>query len=539
MIKKILIHTILLSVTGILNASVGLDYLNNLRTKTGLPAFTENTYLDTAAKNHADYMQTNTIYGHDEESANIGYTGDNSRERAVYAGYFSRVVSENISYGTATIQGSIDDLFSAIYHRFGFLNLSKDQVGIGISNNSLLYTYNMGNSILNDLCENNTYNGGSYYTNVCADSTKKIEASDYNSAADTIKSASNDLILWPSMNANDIPPVFYEETPDPLPSNSVSGYPVSVEFNSGSFSSAPTMVSFALKDASNTQLNDIVVMNHTNDPNTKFTSYQFALFPEKRLEWGSKHIAQLVYDHEGTQSTRTWCFSTRSLHGTTDKFYRIVNDTDSTLNAISGKSYALYVVPYDANDKLGSVSYSYTSDTPIVSYIDQNTISVKITGSTGSYAAFTFNNGQKIKLTIADSDTATVPAKEVCDTSTNTDTDGDGTPDIYDTDDDNDGVADASDAFPLDASESIDTDHDSIGNNADSDDDNDGISDVDEVANGLDPLNASDSQADFDGDGFSNTIEISVGTDIRNINSKPTWAPIMMGELLMFVPAAP
>ncbi|MGC1442580.1 MAG: Ig domain-containing protein, partial [Burkholderiaceae bacterium] len=64
------------------------------------------------------------------------------------------------------------------------------------------------------------------------------------------------------------------------------------------------------------------------------------------------------------------------------------------------------------------------------------------------------------------------------------DTDGDGLPDITDPDDDNDGVDDAQDAFPLNASESVDTDGDGIGNNADPDDDNDGVADVDD----LDPL---------------------------------------------------
>lgn len=47
-----------------------------------------------------------------------------------------------------------------------------------------------------------------------------------------------------------------------------------------------------------------------------------------------------------------------------------------------------------------------------------------------------------------------------------------------DDDDDNDGVLDDLDIFPLDASESIDTDVDGLGNNADSDDDNDGVLDV-------------------------------------------------------------
>ena len=48
-------------------------------------------------------------------------------------------------------------------------------------------------------------------------------------------------------------------------------------------------------------------------------------------------------------------------------------------------------------------------------------------------------------------------------------------------DDDDDGVANANDAFPQDPDESVDTDGDGIGNNADTDDDNDGVPDTDDA----------------------------------------------------------
>jgi hypothetical protein len=90
------------------------------------------------------------------------------------------------------------------------------------------------------------------------------------------------------------------------------------------------------------------------------------------------------------------------------------------------------------------------------------------------------------------------------------DTDQDGTGNNTDTDDDNDGVADTSDLFPLDTTESIDTDLDGIGNNADTDDDNDGVLDTYEVVNGTNPL-----LQDTDGDGAidSNTSTSVVGGD--------------------------
>jgi len=76
------------------------------------------------------------------------------------------------------------------------------------------------------------------------------------------------------------------------------------------------------------------------------------------------------------------------------------------------------------------------------------------------------------------------------------DIDRDGQPNHLDADDDNDGVPDDRDAFPLDPSEWADEDGDGIGDNLDADDDGDGTPD-DENNNGI----PDHEEMDFDGDG--------------------------------------
>jgi hypothetical protein len=77
------------------------------------------------------------------------------------------------------------------------------------------------------------------------------------------------------------------------------------------------------------------------------------------------------------------------------------------------------------------------------------------------------------------------------------DIDRDGVPNNLDADDDNDGVPDVEDAFPLDPEEWEDKDSDWIGDNLDADDDADGIGD-DQNKNGIPDYE----ELDIDGDGF-------------------------------------
>ena len=88
------------------------------------------------------------------------------------------------------------------------------------------------------------------------------------------------------------------------------------------------------------------------------------------------------------------------------------------------------------------------------------------------------------------------------------DTDGDGTPDVNDTDDDNDGVLDSQDAFPLNKAESLDTDGDGIGNNVDTDDDSDGVPDTKDLF----PLDKNEF-ADFDLDGIGDNADLDDDAD--------------------------
>ena len=87
------------------------------------------------------------------------------------------------------------------------------------------------------------------------------------------------------------------------------------------------------------------------------------------------------------------------------------------------------------------------------------------------------------------------------------DNDGDYICDIVDTDDDNDGVPDSLDAFPIDETEAADNDGDGLGEAVDDDDDNDGWTDVDEASCLTDPLNTMEVPTDNDRDGECDLVD--------------------------------
>ena len=68
----------------------------------------------------------------------------------------------------------------------------------------------------------------------------------------------------------------------------------------------------------------------------------------------------------------------------------------------------------------------------------------------------------------------------------------------------------------------VDTDSDGIEDNVDTDDDNDGMPDAFELAQGFNPLDATDVDSDADNDGYTNVVEYQASTDPNDAQSLPT-----------------
>lgn len=382
----------------------GLEYLNQMREATGMTTYKQNTILDTAAQNHANYLLLNNYSGgHYESSNDSGYTGYAPSDRALYAGYQTGV-GENLTYASAgeSVQSSIDGLFAAIYHRIGFLGFSWDEVGIGASNGQIHHVFNMGDSNVNNLCQGSSYTGGGYYNICSANPDFVVEADAYDQAVNANKASNPAVVLWPAENQQDIPPVFFEESPDPLPDYSVSGYPVSLHFNDYYVSSV-SLQSLELYDSQGNALTNIRMLDESSDPNSRFSAYDFTLFPLERLDWGTTYTAKASYTVDGVNIDKEWSFTTK----TPEYPYYVVSNSGQTLEVQSGQTYAFYIPPQNAYDDgsgwSSSMDGGFSFDDK--GYVDHNTPYFKVSGATGLQARITAGN-TVFTLIISDTDSA-------------------------------------------------------------------------------------------------------------------------------------
>ena len=111
------------------------DLLNAERQKCGFGLLAQSTKLDAAAAAHSNYQIQNNTSGHPETQGISGFTGVNSRARAIFQGYEGNRVGEDIAFELSGLE-SMRVLFSGPYHLTGLVD-SALEVGISFKSSSL------------------------------------------------------------------------------------------------------------------------------------------------------------------------------------------------------------------------------------------------------------------------------------------------------------------------------------------------------------------------------------------------------------------
>jgi len=373
-----------------------IQKLNRIREATGLPPFALNSTLSKAAQAHADYLVIHHTSSHNEQPSKKGFSGKSPMERAARAGYGAKFVGENLSTKNHDAENSVDGLLSAIYHRFGFLNPLFDEIGAGIAQekkdpDNSAFVYLMGNSEIEKLCKDRSFSGkGSYVYKVCRNPGHRIEARAYRRAKMIVRSLSPDIIKYPYDNQQNVPPAFYDETPDPLPGYDVSGFPISIEFNHAQ-KCRIKLLSFKLYKKQQ-ELRDVLLLDKGSDPHHKLSRCQYALLPLKRLDYDTLYTVKVKYLKKGKLRTLKWSFRTLVPSA---RLITIRNPkADMVLEA--GKSYWLYFEPQNPHDLLGTMQFP--SDIS-VNFPDNNTMQINIPAQkTGDFEIK--GSGREIKIKI-------------------------------------------------------------------------------------------------------------------------------------------
>jgi hypothetical protein len=350
------------------------SYLNHIRTEMGMQRLSHNPHLQSAAKAHATYLVSNNAHGHEEREGAKDFVAQSVVERAFFFDYDSGMVSENLSTQNHNARSSVDGLFSAIYHRFGFLSPDISEVGVGITqdksdSDKSAFVYLMGNSDLNALCSGKSFSGSSKYWKGCRETSQRIKDKDFTEAVNSSKRNNPAIILYPYDGQKEVPPAFYAEIPDPLPDHEVSGFPVSVEFNDYFFKEID-LISFNINNETGDRV-EVLLMDSDTDPHQRFTANQFTIFPLKRLEYNHTYRAELLYETKGTNKTITWHFSTKQI---LEKLF-IIGENSEMLTIEAKRSYVIYFQPLHAHDLIKDMLFPVDVD---VQFLDNNTIKLTV-----------------------------------------------------------------------------------------------------------------------------------------------------------------
>ncbi len=369
-------------------------YLNSIRQDAGLIKFKSNKKLDKAAASHAKYLFRQQKNGHYEKKGWKGYTGKTPSDRVIRAGYDSKAVMENVTVNTKTYHNSIDVLFAAIYHRFVFLNFDKNEIGIGSASTkkkrrvTSSFVYNIGSSEVTELCKGYylKQNGFFYMQNLCKESSITVPEYLFQEKQNEIRLKNSQMVFYPYPDAQNIPPVFYTESPHPLPGSKVSGYPVSVQFNPASFINVK-LKKFRLFDAEGKEIKKTKILTYRNDKHHRFTKLQFALMPLKRLEYGMTYRVEFEAVADGKRVKKRWKFTTKKPKGT---LYKITKKK-TTLKVKRGEKIVLYFEPVSNKDILGRIR---VTGKLVTTYLDQNTLLVTLPNKRSS-RGYTLKAGKK------------------------------------------------------------------------------------------------------------------------------------------------
>lgn len=263
--------------------------INAYRQQCGFPAFQQNTLLDKAAQNHADYMVANgATLTHTEAAASTGFSGVSPQDRAAAVGWPAALgVGEVLAGAVWTMQTltpgqygqSIVDAWSGgVYHQ-GAIADAGTVVGVGTAQK--------------DLQGFPQVLGGLLFSNGTAPSTNMTTA--------------GNVLTFPCQGSAGLPYKTLGEVPTPPGTSGAWGTPVTV---TGNPNDMVVLTSGTMQAAGSTTVLTLTILTSSTDPAKLLELNKAVAYPVIPLVPNTSYSVNLAGTVNGVPFTRSFTFST-------------------------------------------------------------------------------------------------------------------------------------------------------------------------------------------------------------------------------------
>lgn len=269
--------------------------MNEFRAKVGLGLVAQNQQLDQAAKNHINYILSNTSVDvsafdsktgrpmfHIEEPTRPGFTGVQEVDRAKAAGYAGAYVGESGAYGLGGGGlNAFNTLLGAVYHRQGLMFQEQRDIGIAVGG---------------DAAQTTVIELG-YMTK------PQSNASDF-------------MGVYPADKQTGVPLASYPELPNPFPELTTyeavqagTSYPISVI---GKSFTDLTVTTFTVTEEGKAEPLPARLFTKATDPNKYVESNAAFLVGRAAFKPNTTYTVRFVGTANGVEKVKTWNFTTAS-----------------------------------------------------------------------------------------------------------------------------------------------------------------------------------------------------------------------------------
>lgn len=259
-------------------ATDAFNWINHRRQQAGVAVLSRQTQLDSAAQQHAHYQTTNGVVTHEQSANDSGFTGVTVTDRIRAAGYPydpQNFAHAEVVFANAQPSGvlMVEQLFTAIYHRFALLNPVFQEVGIGSDFNK-----NLGHLMTAKLA------------------TQAVQP----------RLAPSQVVTYPVANQRNIPVDFFsdQEMPDPVPAENRVGFPISVQADYGAGISVQR---FTIQPRGGAPL-ATRLLTHDRDPHVPV--FAAAIIPLAPLAPASTYEVDFAGAVNGQSVEQRWTFTT-------------------------------------------------------------------------------------------------------------------------------------------------------------------------------------------------------------------------------------